>query len=81
MSDEAAPQPADGTTVKSTNTTWGPSPGDALAPGPTPQAPEIPMSKTWPWVAGGAVAVVYVLPVLLAIVVVVGVIGLIVHWW
>jgi len=81
MSDEAAPQPDDRYTAKSTNTTWGPSPGDALAPGPTPQAPEIPMSKSWPWVAGGAVAVVYVLPVLVAIAVVVAVIGLIAHWW
>jgi hypothetical protein len=80
MSDDA-PQPDDRTTVKSTNTTWGPSPGDALAPGPTPQAPEIPMSKSWPWVAGGTVALVYVLPVLLAIAVVVGVIGLIAGWW
>lgn len=41
--------------------TWAPSPGDALAPPPTPQAPEIPMSKTWPWVAGASVAIRYLL--------------------
>ena len=61
--------------------TWGPYPGDKMAPGPTPQAPEIPMSKTWPWMAGGTVALVYIGPVILAILVVVGIIGLIAHWW
>jgi hypothetical protein len=39
------------------------------------------MSKTWPWMAGGTVALVYAGPVILAILVVVGIIGLIAHWW
>jgi len=81
MSDEASSQPDERTTVKSTNTTWGPYPGDALAPGPTPQAPEIPMSKSWPWVAGAAVLLRFLLPVVVILAIVVGVIGLIAHWW
>jgi hypothetical protein len=61
--------------------TWGPYPGDALAPPPTPQAPEIPMSTTWPWVAGAAVALRYLLPLLVVAAVVLAIVGLIVHWW
>jgi len=57
-----------------TERTWGPYPGDALAPPPTPRAPEIPMSKTWLWVAGAAVVLRFLIPV----VVVAGIIFLIV---
>jgi hypothetical protein len=60
-------------------TTWGPYPGDALAPPPTPEAPEIPMSKTWPWVAGAAVALRYLLPLGILLVVVV-ILALLLHW-
>ncbi len=88
MSEPAAPG-AQGTpegnddrwAVRSTNTTWGPNPGDRLAPPPTPQAPEIPMSSAWPWVAGAAVVLRYVILPLIVLGVVLGVIGLIVHWW
>jgi hypothetical protein len=62
-------------------TQWGPSPGDATAPPPTPQAPEIPMSKAWPFVAGGAVFTVYVLPFIVIILVVLVVVGFVAHWW
>jgi len=55
------------------DTTFGPYPGDALAPPPTPQAPEIPMSESWPWVAG--------LPIIAVIVVLMIVIGLLAHWF
>ncbi len=61
--------------------TWGPYPGDALAPPPTPQAPEIPMSTTWPWVAGLAVALRILLPVVVALAVILVVVGLVAHWW
>jgi hypothetical protein len=60
--------------------TWGPYPGDALAPPPTPQAPEIPMSESWPWIAGAAVALRIILPIVLALGVLAIVIALIVHW-
>ena len=56
--------------------TWAPSPGDALAPPPTPPAPEIPINKTWPWVAGAALVLRYL--VLLAVLVVLVV--LVIHW-
>ncbi|GAC1378331.1 MAG: hypothetical protein NVSMB4_07960 [Acidimicrobiales bacterium] len=38
--------------VRSTQTTWAPSPGDATAAPPTPKAPEIPMASRWLWMAG-----------------------------
>jgi hypothetical protein len=60
--------------------TWGPYPGDKLAPPPTPQAPEIPMSESWPWVAGIAVALRVLLPIVLGLVVLGVIIGLIVHF-
>ena len=63
------------------DTTFGPYPGDALAPPPTPQAPEIPMSESWPWVAGLAVAVRILLPIIGVIVVLMIVIGLLAHWF
>ena len=52
-----------------TTPTWGPYPGDALAPPPTPQAPEVPMSETWPWVAGAAVALRILLPIVAVLIV------------
>ena len=61
--------------------TWGPYPGDVHAPGPTPQAPEIPMSETWPWVAGALAALAHLVPICIGLVVIVGLLGLIVHWW
>ena len=61
--------------------TFGPYPGDALAPKPTPQAPEIPMSEAWPWVAGIAVAIRILLPIVLVIGVIVVIIGLFAHWF
>ena len=60
--------------------TWGPYPGDKLAPPPTPQAPEIPMSESWPWVAGLYVALRVIIPILIALAVVGVIIGLIVHF-
>jgi hypothetical protein len=54
--------------------TWGPYPGDALAPPPTPKAPEIPMSEAWPWIAGVGVA----LRILVPLVVVLGIVGLVI---
>ena len=42
--------------VRSTETTWGPYPGDATQPPPTPPAPEIPMTSRWLWLAGLGVA-------------------------
>lgn len=60
---------------------WGPYPGDRLAPPPTPQAPEIPMSKGWPWVAGAAVVLRVVVPLVLALIVALVVIGFIASWW
>ncbi|MFI5041066.1 MAG: hypothetical protein ACHQNA_04335 [Acidimicrobiales bacterium] len=71
---QAVPRAADAPPDGHTAPTWGPYPGDALAPPPTPQAPEIPMSTTWPWVAGAAV----VLRILLPIIVVAGIVFLIV---
>ncbi|GAC1309280.1 MAG: hypothetical protein NVSMB16_05670 [Acidimicrobiales bacterium] len=38
--------------VRSTQTTWAASPGDATAAPPTPKAPEIPMASRWLWMAG-----------------------------
>jgi hypothetical protein len=61
--------------------TWGPYPGDALAPPPTPQAPEIPMSESWPWIAGAAVALRLLLPVILVVGLILVVIGLIEGWF
>jgi hypothetical protein len=61
--------------------TWGPSPGDATAPPPTPQAPEIPMTSSWLWLAGAGVALRYVLPVAVVLAVIVGIVGLFAHWW
>jgi hypothetical protein len=81
MSQQSTPEGDDRFAVKSTNTEWGPKPGDATQPPPTPQAPEIPMSKSWPWVAGGAVALVYLGPAVLVLVVIIGIIGLVAHWW
>jgi hypothetical protein len=75
MPDDDAPK------VKSTGTTWGPYPGDKTQPPPTPRAPEIPMSKTWPWVAGAAVALRLLLPVFAIAIVVVIILGLINHWF
>ncbi len=60
--------------------TWGPYPGDALAPPPTPQAPEIPMSESWPWIAGAAVALRILVPIVLVLGVLAVVIALIAHW-
>lgn len=68
-------------TAQGTNTTWGPNPGDALVPPPTPQAPEIPMSTTWPWVAGLTVALRYLVIPVLVLGVAIVVIGLLVHWF
>jgi len=81
MSDQGTSQPDDPWKVKDTGTTWGPSPGDALAPPPTPQAPEIPMSKSWPWVAGGAVAVYYLFLPFVALVILLVILGLVFHWF
>jgi hypothetical protein len=64
-----------------TDTTWGPYPGDRLVPPPTPQAPEIPMSTTWPWVAGASLVLRYLLPVLVVLAALAGVVGLVAHWW
>ena len=61
--------------------TWGPYPGDALAPPPTPQAPEIPMSKTWPWVAGGALLLRFLVVFGVIVIAAVVVIGLLAHWF
>ncbi len=61
--------------------TWGPYPGDALAPPPTPRAPEIPMSESWPWIAGFAVALRLLLPVILVVGVILVIIGLIEGWF
>ena len=61
--------------------TWGPYPGDALAPPPTPQAPEIPMSESWPWIAGAAVALRILLPIIVVLGVVLVIIGLIEGWF
>ena len=63
-----------------TNATWGPYPGDALAPPPTPRAPEIPMSESWPWIAGAAVALRILVPIVLVLGVLAVVIALIAHW-
>ncbi|GAC1592814.1 MAG: hypothetical protein NVS3B21_13020 [Acidimicrobiales bacterium] len=41
--------------VRSTQTTWAASPGDATAAPPTPRAPEIPMASRWLWMAGVSV--------------------------
>ncbi|MHB8467180.1 MAG: hypothetical protein ACYDH6_18545 [Acidimicrobiales bacterium] len=57
--------------VKPTETTWGPYPGDATAPTPTPQAPEIPMSRSWPIVAGIGVALRFLIPLAAVIVILV----------
>jgi hypothetical protein len=67
--------------VKGTGTTWGPYPGDATVPPPTPQAPEIPMSSSWPVVAGFAVALRYLIPAMFAVIVAVIILGLLVHWF
>jgi hypothetical protein len=61
--------------------TWGPYPGDALAPPPTPQAPEIPMSSGWLYAAGAAVALKFAAIGLVALIALVVVIGLLVHWF
>lgn len=61
-------------------TPWGPYPGDALAPPPTPRAPEIPMSTTWPWVAGASIALRYVIPVVVVLAIIVAIVGLMAHW-
>jgi hypothetical protein len=66
--------------VKDSGVTWGPYPGDALAPPPTPRAPEIPMSTTWPWVAGAAVALRYLIPVVVIGIIALVIIGFAVHW-
>lgn len=66
--------------VKPTDTEWGPYPGDATAPPPTPQAPEIPMSTSWPVVAGISVVLRYLIPLALLAVVGVVVLALVVHW-
>ncbi len=60
--------------------TWGPYPGDELAPPPTPQAPEIPMSEGWPWVAGIAVALRILVPIVLGLIVVGIVVAALLHW-
>jgi len=65
----------------STGGTWGPYPGDALAPPPTPRAPEIPISKTWPWVAAGGVLLHFLLPFLVVAAVVLVIVGLFAHWF
>ena len=55
--------------VRDTETTWGPYPGDATQPPPTPPAPEIPMTSRWLWLAGlGIVTRLVILAVLVAIV-------------
>jgi hypothetical protein len=67
--------------VKDTGTTWGPYPGNDTAPPPTPKAPEIPMSTSWPIVAGISVALRYLIPIALVGVVALVVIALIAHWF
>ena len=62
-------------------TTFGPYPGDALAPPPTPQAPEIPMSESWPWIAGIGLVLRFLIPLLLVIGIVLVIIGLFAHWF
>lgn len=42
--------------VRDTGTQWGPYPGDATEPPPTPAAPEIPMTSRWLWLAGLSIA-------------------------
>lgn len=42
--------------ARSTETTWGPYPGDATQTPPTPPAPEIPITSRWLWMAGLSVA-------------------------
>jgi len=81
MSDEGNRPEDDRWKVTSTNTEWGPYPGDELARGATPPAPEIPMSKTWPWVAGAAVVLRVLLPILLIAAVVLAIVGLVAHWF
>jgi hypothetical protein len=71
----------DASQAKSSGTTWGPYPGDAVQPPPTPRAPEIPMSKTWPWVAGAAVALRFLIPLAVVAIIVLVIVGLIVHWF
>ena len=55
--------------VRSTETTWGPYPGDATQPPPTPTAPEIPMTSRWLWLAGLSVAARLLILAVLAILV------------
>jgi hypothetical protein len=69
MADEGSDQP-----------TWGPYPGDALAPPPTPPAPEIPMSQGWLWVAGSAIAIRFIVAGVFILVIALLVLGLLVHW-
>lgn len=66
-----------GTVSEDGHADWGPYPGDRLAPPPTPQAPEVEMSPTWPWVAAAAVVGKILALVLVAVLV----IGFIAHWW
>lgn len=61
--------------------TWGPYPGDALAPPPTPTAPEIPMSSGWLYAAGAAIVLRYAIVAFLVLVATIVVIGLLVHWF
>ena len=64
-----------------TTPTWGPYPGDKLVPPPTPQAPEIPMSTTWPWVAGAFVALKFAVALAVLVIVAVAILGFAVGWW
>jgi len=64
--------------VPDTGTTWGPYPGDASQPPPTPQAPEIPMTSRWLWMAGLSVAVRLAILAALVLVVVIIIVALLV---
>jgi hypothetical protein len=59
-----------------TGATWGPYPGDATQPPPTPVAPEIPMTSRWLWMAGLSVAARLAILAALAVVVVVVIVAL-----
>ncbi|HEY2430817.1 MAG TPA: hypothetical protein VGI06_17915 [Acidimicrobiales bacterium] len=72
---------SDADDLRAPEPTWGPYPGDRLAPPPTPAAPEIEMSATWPWVAAAGLVLRILLPVIVVLAVIAGLVGLLAHWW